>query len=757
MTNANLAGAARVTVTWTRGQTAIDDGLLSDLRNGIDAARAAGTDVYLDAYPADSSQTPATTADQTRFATWLAGVVKGIPGLKHVIVGNEPNLNLFWAPQFGAAGQDAAAVGYERLLARAYDAVKQVAPQVEIVGGTLAHSGTNRRGTGRDTHSPARFILDMGTAYRASHRTKPIMDAFSYHPYMERSDLPPTFRHNPLSNTMTIADYGKLISSLERAFGGTRQKGETLPLVYDEFGVESKIPAAYASLYTGTEPPTTHPVSEATQARYYADGFHLAACQPTVRTIMVFRLIDQPALVDWQSGVYYADRKTPKSSRAAVAAAATRYRAKTVAGCAALLAPRPLVDWKRRVLTCDADCAYTADVPARRLVEARADGPRNRNRRGSHAPRRRKAEARPLPHRAEGGRHRLQGERLHDGQPGLRLEPALDHDRTERLDVAELPVDAAHRRVRRVRERDELPVTVLRRPRDLGLLQLRRDPTATVAAEHGGQPVLQAVRRGVEVLERRVSDDTAVVEGDESRRVPLDQLTPARKRECDHRYGRRNVGNALDLDLVDVGQVLVGEQNDALGDGAVALLHLPKKLDLLPCLSEAPRSSPRPRASVVAVDPPDHPGPAVPPRLAHGSFEERGSDSPPARLGLHAHHRELPVRKARVGHVDVAAVRKQGSPSGAPHVGERDRVGRIDRVEDLDAPLEVGVRLGRAEGDHPDRFNFPWRLAYCSPRRNTHSPSGIATTPIRSKGQMSPQTAAGVAPSRIAALIPRSA
>jgi hypothetical protein len=72
----------------------------------------------------------------------------------------------------------------------------------------------------------------------------------------------------------------------------------------------------------------------------------------------VFRLIDQPALVDWQSGVYYADRQTPKSSRAAVTAAAKRYRARTVAGCAALLAPRPLVDWKRRLLTCDADCAY---------------------------------------------------------------------------------------------------------------------------------------------------------------------------------------------------------------------------------------------------------------------------------------------------------------------------------------------------------------------------------------------------------------
>jgi hypothetical protein len=204
------------------------------------------------------------------------------------------------------------------------------------------------------------------------------MDAFSYHPYMERSDLPPTFRHNPLANTVTIADYGKLISLLERAFGGTRQKGERLPLVYDEFGVETKVPAARAELYTGTEPATTHPVGEATQARFYAEGMHLAACQPTVRTLMVFRLIDQPALPDWQSGVYYADRETPKSSRAAVAAAARRYRSRTVAGCAALLAPKPLVDWKRRVLTCDADCAYTATfvraVSSRPVLTVRGSG-----------------------------------------------------------------------------------------------------------------------------------------------------------------------------------------------------------------------------------------------------------------------------------------------------------------------------------------------------------------------------------------------
>jgi hypothetical protein len=359
MKNANLAATGRVTVTWQRGQTAMDIGLLSDLRNGIDKARAAGIDIYLDAYPDGQRNTPSSNVDQTTFAVWLANVINGIPGLRHVIVGNEPNLNLFWFPQFGPSGQDVAATGYERLLARTYDLVKAATPGVEIVGGTLAHSGTDKRGTGRDTHSPVQFILDIGKAYRASHRQKPIMGAFSYHPYMERSDLPPTFRH-VRSKTVTIADYGKLVSALNRAFVGTQQKGSTLPIVYDEFGVESTIPPAQASQYTGREPPSTHPVSQSTQANYYAQGFHLAACQPNVRTLMVFRLIDSPFLASWQSGVYYADRKTPKSSLRRVATSATLYGAKKVAGCAALLAPKPFIDWKKRRMTCDMDCAYIA-------------------------------------------------------------------------------------------------------------------------------------------------------------------------------------------------------------------------------------------------------------------------------------------------------------------------------------------------------------------------------------------------------------
>jgi hypothetical protein len=374
LTAANLADAARITVTWQRKQTALDPNLLNDLRYGIDQVEAAGADVYLTVYPNGSSETPLSAADQATFARFSASLVRVLPEVSHVIVGNEPNLNRFWLPQFGPEGSDEAAQAYERLLARTYDALKAASPGVEVVGGALAHRGVDVPGTGRDTHSPARFILDLGRAYRLSGRRKPIMDALAYHPYLESSDLPPSFQHLR-SRTLTIADYGKLVSLLHRAFDGTMQLGSTLPIVYAEFGVETQIPTALQSLYTGTEPSTTHPVSEAVQARYYAQAMRLAACQPTVRTFLVFRLIDSPFLADWQSGLFYADRTTPKSSLAAVAAAAERWRTPAPAGCARLLAPRPFVSFfpvrpptprfptiKPLLLLCDQDCYYEVRV-----------------------------------------------------------------------------------------------------------------------------------------------------------------------------------------------------------------------------------------------------------------------------------------------------------------------------------------------------------------------------------------------------------
>jgi len=190
--------------------------------------RAGDTRIFLAVYQPGSATTPLTPEARQQFADYVTAIMRDAPEIRDVIIGNEPNLNRFWMPQFDASGGDVAAPAYLALLFAVYDAVQQVDPDVAVWGGALAPRGIDRPGTGRDTHSPARFILDLGAAYRASHRTKPIMDAFTYHPYMERSDLSPTLRH-PRSKTLTIADYRRLVSLLGRAFGGTEQPGSKMP------------------------------------------------------------------------------------------------------------------------------------------------------------------------------------------------------------------------------------------------------------------------------------------------------------------------------------------------------------------------------------------------------------------------------------------------------------------------------------------------------------------------------------------------
>jgi hypothetical protein len=294
--------------------------------------------------------------------------VKAFPAFDDVIVGNEPNLNRFWMPQFAADGSDAAAVAYETLLATTYDAVKAADPAVHVWGGALAPRGVDKPNTGRDTHSPTAFIRDLGAAYRASGRALPLMDGLAFHPYADTSSQSPDVAH-PNSTAIGMADYGKLTALLEEAFGGTAQPGAALPILYDEFGVETVIPSAKASLYTGTEPATTKPVDEATQAAYYTRALQLSYCQPTVAGILLFHAVDERALASWQSGVYYAD-DTPKASLTPVQESLAGTAGGSIAKCSGIaLVVQPLVlRWPTRVetgsgnrkvrLRCDLDCSY---------------------------------------------------------------------------------------------------------------------------------------------------------------------------------------------------------------------------------------------------------------------------------------------------------------------------------------------------------------------------------------------------------------
>jgi len=365
-----LAGfdAVRITEVWAPGEIAVPKTDASILRNVTTAATLDDVTVLVSVLNFGSRTTPLSDQDQSDFAAFAASVVRTDPAITHVIVGNEPNLNRYWLPQFNLDGSDAAAPAYESLLARTYDAVKAVRPTVEVIGGAVSPRGGDVPGTGRDTHSPTVFIADMGTAYHASGRTTPIMDAFAFHPYEDNSSIAPDAGvHPPPNTTIALADYDKLAALLVQAFGSP------LPVYYDEFGVESIISPAKQGLYTGAEPTTTHPVDEATQAAYYREAVALAFCQPTVRGLFLFHAFDEPALAGWQSGVYYAD-ETPKASLAAVRLALQQSRRGVIAACPGLaLTPKPSVVQSGKVLTltCDIDCSYVAQLyrlPGKLLV-----------------------------------------------------------------------------------------------------------------------------------------------------------------------------------------------------------------------------------------------------------------------------------------------------------------------------------------------------------------------------------------------------
>jgi hypothetical protein len=377
---AKLAGfdTIRLIQFWQPGQTEPSSTDLALLRNAVLAAQLNQMRVSISVSHPGSRTTPLTAGQRREFVQFAAAVARSLPYIRHFTVGNEPNLNRFWLPQFGPNGENVAAPAYLALLAETYDALKAVSSRITVIGGAVSPRGSDNPNLMRQTHSPTKFILDLGVAYRASGRTRPVMDAFAIHPFADNSSQSPTVPH-PRGTSIGVADYTKLVSLLARAFDGTAQRGSTLPIYYNEFGVESVPPAPKEQLYTGEEPDTTQPVDEETQSKYYREAVSLAFCQPTVHGFFVFLNVDEPVRPGWQSGLYYADGE-PKSSRTAMRRTARQSRGGVVARCTGMrLTPKvgQLTFARRSVsFTCDIDCRYSLRLealPSRRAVLARTN------------------------------------------------------------------------------------------------------------------------------------------------------------------------------------------------------------------------------------------------------------------------------------------------------------------------------------------------------------------------------------------------
>jgi hypothetical protein len=303
----------RVSVTWDPARPDVIPGQ-QEIQSWLPQAQTAGVRIMFAvaaARPKDLTSSPSAPA---QFADFLQRVARAFPQVKDFVIGNEPNQPYFWQPQFDAAGRPLSAGAYEPVLAKAYDALKAVDPTINVIGvGFSPRGNDNPYAPNNVSRSPVRFLRDLGAAYRASGRTKPLMDEFAFHPYPASSK--DSLLKGYVWPNAGVANLDRIKQAIWDAFHATAQptfaetgaRSFARPLMFelDEVGWQVAIPAGVASFYFGAE---NSPVTdEATQAGIYSELISLLECDASVRSLNLFHLRDEADLGRWQSGLLRAD------------------------------------------------------------------------------------------------------------------------------------------------------------------------------------------------------------------------------------------------------------------------------------------------------------------------------------------------------------------------------------------------------------------------------------------------------------------
>ena len=249
-----------------------------------------------------------------KFTAWLRKLATTYPQITEYVVGNEPNLTRFWQPQFNANGSPAAGIAFARFLAASYDTLKDVNPEITVVGVGLSPRGNDMPNARSNvSRTPVRFIRDLGIGYRRLQRDKPIMDVFGFHPYprKDRDSLAAGYRWPNAG----IANLDRIKQAIWDAFHGTAQptfaepgleQEQPLTFKLDEVGWQVTIPRQHRRAYFGRE--NVRPTDERTQARIYAQLVRKLACDHSVRSVLFFGLVDEPNLDRWQAALIRANR-----------------------------------------------------------------------------------------------------------------------------------------------------------------------------------------------------------------------------------------------------------------------------------------------------------------------------------------------------------------------------------------------------------------------------------------------------------------
>ena len=334
------------------------------LERAIAQAVAHGVRVFLSITPAHPADVTGEVNGPQKFADYAAQVARAFPQVTDFIIGNEPNLIQFWSPTYNPDGSIAGGASYEATLAASYDALKAVNPGIDVIGMGLSPRGNpNRR-----TIPPVRFIKAVGDAYRASGRTRPLMDNVGLHPYPDTNTDAPE-KGYPWPN-LGVPNLDRGQQAFWDAFHGTGQPtfqeeaaqrpDSFVKWVLDESGWQTN--TVNLPGYTGTE--NVPPIDESTQATYNAAMISRFACDPHIAALLFFNFIDESDRGHFQTGLIRTDGNAKPSADAVKSAIARGCTGPQASWTHSTTVDGARVDWKGRVgrvafLYSEEDATYT--------------------------------------------------------------------------------------------------------------------------------------------------------------------------------------------------------------------------------------------------------------------------------------------------------------------------------------------------------------------------------------------------------------
>ncbi|HEY5294749.1 MAG TPA: hypothetical protein VIJ70_04665, partial [Gaiellaceae bacterium] len=163
----------------------------------------------------------------------------------------------------------------------------------------------------------------------------------------------------PATNLWTATNIPQLVAALAKGFGGTAP-----PVLIDGLATPTTIPPAEAAPYAGA-PPAAGAVSGVAQGSQYAAAITAAACSPSVSTVILDRLVDDPAAAP--TGIYYASGDAKEGLSAVATAVANAQRWLTVCPGVAMPAAASTIAFPTSLssgsatsvqLGCVRDCVY---------------------------------------------------------------------------------------------------------------------------------------------------------------------------------------------------------------------------------------------------------------------------------------------------------------------------------------------------------------------------------------------------------------